>query len=274
MSAEKKLRLRSKRIQPHSPSPIRLEFGAQVFPLVTAGNRIFTLSLQGTIRYFLEACGVRLPEIEFRLEPSLPPFCYRLTILKFPEGDGELRPGRVLALGEDANLGPLLGEPGLDPIYGLPGKWILPSHAEAALELGCHLVDPETVLSTHLMERMPTYLPDLLRLEDVMTRLDLLETTHPRLIKKARSHLGGGRLLRVLRELLKERVSVADLALILEGCLGAKDRNDLDELVERARRVLGGQLCQNYIDPSGGLPAGRKSSLARRLWTAGSASSF
>ena len=240
---------------PLPAAPIRLFLGDQSFELVSPNNSNFYRRLKHAMKQIPECWGPRLPEIELCHLATLPPQAFRLEIAEIALGEGQLESGRLLALGDEESLGPLLGTADHDPIYGLPSKWILPSQARQAEERSCLLMSPETIIITLLTERLPAQLYKLLSFDETHYLVEKWREREPILIEESLKRFGLAQIFRLLRGLLEERVPVGRLDLVLQGALRSPRKRPGPELVELARQALSQQICQLLLDQPGSMAA-------------------
>jgi flagellar biosynthesis protein FlhA len=174
-------------------------------------------------------------------------------------GKGELKPGRLLAMNASGaaqtNAG-LHGEATQEPAFGLPALWISHADRERAEAMGYTVVDPETVLITHLSELVKRYAPDLLTRQDVQRLLDGLAKEHPKVVEELVPHqLSLGGVQKVLQNLLREEVPVRDLLTIVETLADhAPNGKDTDELTEHVRQALARTITSSLRSPDGLIP--------------------
>lgn len=235
-------------------SPIVLSLGEMSFELTSAENRHFYLSLLNALSHFSRDWGVPLPELELVCDLTLPEFGFSLTILGQVRGEGAIKLGRWLALGDPDVLATLLGEPTVDPVYGLPARWIATNLAQTAQSKGALVLDSETILSTMMMQRLTPLLGGLLQLDALHVSLEFLARTQPKLVETAREQIGISQILWICRELLNEGVAIRSLDLILTGALEATPKHKSSRL-EHARRRLGALVADRYLDSEGMLGA-------------------
>jgi flagellar biosynthesis protein FlhA len=135
----------------------------------------------------------------------------------------------------------------------LPARWIATTKRMEAESLGYVVVEPATVVATHLMEKLKSSASDLLGRQDVQEMVDTLKKTHPALVEDVvPNKLTLGVLHRVLQRLLKERVPIRDLVTILEAVADAADQTkDPEALTEHARRALTNTIARLHMDESG-----------------------
>ena len=170
---------------------------------------------------------------------------YRPTIKEMEAGTGEVRIGSLMAMDPRGGQVELPGEHLREPAFGLPATWIDDSLREEATFRGYTIVDPATVLTTHLTEILKDNMADLLSYSEVQKLLKDLPAEQKKLADDLiPSVVSAGTVQRVLQALLKERVSIRDLAAILEGIgEAAPHTTAVSSLVEQVRARLAKQLC-------------------------------
>jgi flagellar biosynthesis protein FlhA len=147
------------------------------------------------------------------------------------------------------------GVPAIEPAFGLPARWIAPSERERAEILGYTVVDPTSVITTHLSEVIRQHAPSILSRQDVQSLIDGVKTEHPALVSElVPDVLTIGDVQKVLQHLLAEHVSIRDLVTILEALAdGARSSRDTDQLGERVRQALGRAISRQNIGADGRL---------------------
>jgi len=171
---------------------------------------------------------------------------------------GEVRANRMLAMNPgtvDGSPDELDGLPAIEPAFGLPARWISAEEREHAESLGYTVVDPTSVITTHLSEVIRQQAPAILSRQDVQSLLDGVKQEHPALVGELVPELlGTGDVQKVLQHLLSERISIRDLVTILEALAdAARLTRDADQLGERVRQALGRAICRQHIGFDGRL---------------------
>ncbi|MFI5840592.1 flagellar biosynthesis protein FlhA [Catenuloplanes sp. NPDC051500] len=190
--------------------------------------------------------GVVMPPVRTRDDLELPLSGYAIRISGVETGRGQAPPGTVLAIGD--GLQALPGRAGVEPVFGLAGKWV-PAELHYQAELaGATVVDRASVIITHLAEVVRTNASRLLGREDVRSLVETVKRTHPVVVEELTpSLLSLGQIQRVLQSLLDEGVAIRDLIRIFESLsLRAKISVDHDGLVEAARAALGPAIAQQF----------------------------
>ncbi|MBM7773314.1 flagellar biosynthesis protein FlhA [Actinokineospora baliensis] len=183
--------------------------------------------------------GVVMPPVRTRDDLDLPLSSYVIRINGADVARGYAPPGTVLAIGDD--LDALPGRAGVEPVFGLAGKWVPAELRHQAEALGATVVDRASVLVTHLAEVTRTHAGRLLGRENVRALTDVVRRTHPVVVEELTPALMSlGEIQRVLHRLLDEGVPIRDLVGIYEALSpAAKAGADIDRLVEAARAALG-----------------------------------
>jgi flagellar biosynthesis protein FlhA len=198
--------------------------------------------------------GFILPPVRIRDNMQLGPNEYRLKIKGAVVAKGETIPGRLLAMDSGIATGRIDGwggEQTKEPAFGLDAWWIDPQLKPRAETMNFTVVDPTSVLATHLTEVVKTHAGDLLTREEVNNLVTQLKEKTPKLVEEVVPGIvKPGDLQKVMQNLLRERVPVRDLETILETLSdwGPKTK-DLDVLTEYVRHALRRTICQQYASP-------------------------
>src|SRR5258708_17192337 len=169
---------------------------------------------------------------------------------------GEVRPEGFLATDPGLVREVVEGIPTTDPAFGMPAIWIRRREdRERAVAAGYTVVDPTTVICTHLAEVIKRNAPELLGRQETRALLDLLAESHPKTVEEATPKvLGLGEVQRVLQGLLREGIPIRDLPTILEAIADAGTMtHDVGMLTEAARQALSRTICTRLANDSGEL---------------------
>jgi len=166
---------------------------------------------------------------------------------------GELMPGYLLAITSDDDGMRLSGIQTREPAFGLPAVWVPEREKEMVQARGIVMVDPATVLTTHLTEIIKTNVEELIGRQEVQALLDNLSKTHGRILEElVPKIISLGLLQKVLQRLLKERVSIRDLLCIIETLADyAPLTKNVDILTGYVRQSLARAITRQYQDPGG-----------------------
>jgi flagellar biosynthesis protein FlhA len=237
--------------------PIRLELGYGLLRLATgeSGQRL-TEQIRGLRRSLAVELGYLLPPVRIQDNVQLPPNTYVVRLKEIEAGRAELRPTMLLAM--DPKGGPIAlpGERTTEPAFGLPAAWIEETLRDEAAARGYTVVDPASVLVTHLTELVRDHLAELLSFADTQKLIDDLPREHQRLVADlTAAQIGTGTIQRVLQALLAERVSIRDLPTILEGIQDAAGgARGFNALLAAVRNRLARQITDSLMGPNGYVP--------------------
>ena len=237
---------------------IRLELGYGLLTLINApkdGHKL-TDQIKALRRQLATEVGFVMPSVRIQDNMQLPANAYVIRIKEIEAGRGELRPNMLLVMDPRGEEISIPGEKTTEPTFGLPGMWIEESNREEALFRGYTVVDPATVVTTHVTELIKDNMAELLSYAETQKLLDELDKDHQKLIADiipAQISLGG--LQRVLQNLLSERISIRDLPTILEGVYEAcgHTRNVMT-ITEHVRARLARQISDMNTNGQGFIP--------------------
>jgi flagellar biosynthesis protein FlhA len=238
--------------------PVELEIGYGLIPLVEEKHggdlldRVRLLRKQAALEM-----GILVPPIRIRDDVRLQPHEYVVKVRGSEAARGEARPRSLMALDAGSAFGQVEGEPTFDPSFGMPALWIAPQGRADAEAAGYVVVEPSTVVATHLMETLKSHAADLLGRQDVQEMLDTLKESYPALVEEVVPHrVSLGTLHRVLQRLLKERVPIRDVVTILETLADAAETTkDPEALTEHVRRALGHVIAERHVGRDGTIQA-------------------
>jgi flagellar biosynthesis protein FlhA len=197
--------------------------------------------------------GMVVPSARIRDNVQLAPTEYAIKLRGVKVAGGEVMPRYLLALDTTGQLPPLEGVRTVDPTFGMAAIWVTPNRRVEAEATGYSVVEPQTVISTHLMETVKRRAGELLSRQAAKELLDGLKETHPALVDDLiPGKLPLGTVHRVLQRLLKEGIPARDLVTILEVLHDAGDATkDPEQLTEHVRRALAPVIAQSYADADG-----------------------
>ena len=255
-SEGKKAKEQEERTRPTQLDLLELEVGYELIPLVDGEKEGLVDRIRALRRQFATDKGFFVPQIHIRDNLRLGSKEYSILVKGVPAGKGKLRPGRLLAMSAGQGFAGLQGEETQEPAFGLPALWIAPADKERAEMMGNTVVDPETVLITHVSEVVKRYAPVLLTRQDVQRLLDGLAQEHPRVVEElVPHHLTIGGVQKVLQNLLREDVPVRDLLTIIETLADhAPQIKNTDELTEYVRQALCRTITSSYSTAEGIIP--------------------
>jgi flagellar biosynthesis protein FlhA len=228
--------------------PMEIELGYALLPLVESPgggllHRITTIRRQLALEM-----GLIVPTVRVRDNLNLSPNSYAVKLRGIDIGRGELFAGRYLAMNAGTASAPVDGIPTQEPAFGLPATWVDSSQRDRAEILGYTVVDPQSVVATHLTELFRRHAADLLGRQDVQHLLTNLKADYPAVVEELTGGLMTlGEVQRVLQNLLAERVSIRDLLTICETlATHARATKDHELLTEQVRLALARSICTGY----------------------------
>ncbi len=232
--------------------PLTLEIGYGLIPFVDAGNPELLNKIKGMRRQLAADLGFITPSIHIKDNLQLRPHEYSFLIRGIEAARGEVMTGHLLAVAS-GSAGKIEGTPTKEPAFGLPAYWITDRDVERAQAAGYMVVDPATVIATHITELVKAHAWELLTRTEVQHLLDTVSGTYPKLVDElVPSLLTLGGLQRVLQNLLKERVPINDLVAILETLLDyAGTTKDVEVLTEYARQSLARYITKRHASSDG-----------------------
>ena len=231
--------------------PIEMEFGYSLIPMVdeNSGGKLI-----GRIvifrRQYAQDMGFVIPSIRFHDSSALGTNQYVVKIKGEEVARGEILVDYYLAL-EPANpTGEIDGIETVEPAYGIPSRWILPENKEMAEIYGYTVIDPLSVMQTHLSEVVRSHAYELLGRAEVIQLVENLKRTSPELVEEAiPNFLSYAHLERILRNLLREGVPIRDLGTILETAVDAlAATKDLDMVTENVRGALARTITRRFCE--------------------------
>lgn len=237
--------------------PLGLEVGYRLIPLVDkAQGGDLMARIKGVRRKLTQDLGFLVPPVHIRDNLELPAAAYRLLIHGVPVATAEIHPDRELALDPGSAMGKLEGIAGKDPAFGLDATWIHAHQRPQAESLGYTVVDPATVVATHLSHLIREHAPELLGHEEVQQLLATLARSAPKLAEDlCPKALPLSTVARVLQNLLVERIPIRQLRKIAEALLEAAPMSqDPATLTAAVRTALGRFIVQEIAGMSAELP--------------------
>ena len=236
---------------------VRLELGYGLLQLINnpKGQRL-TDQIKSLRRAMAGEVGFVMPSVRIQDNMQLPANTYVLFVKEVEAGRGDLRPNMLLIMdprGEDITLP---GEKTREPTFGLPAMWIEAANREEALFRGYTVVDPSTVVTTHLTEVIKDNMSELLSYTETQKLLDEMDKEHQKLVADViPSQITLGGFQRVLQNLLGERISVRDLPSILEGVSEAcSQTRNITQITEHVRTRLARQISDANTNEMGFIP--------------------
>ncbi|MEM9205935.1 MAG: flagellar biosynthesis protein FlhA [Pseudomonadota bacterium] len=237
---------------------LRIEIGYSLLPIINNGDGEDQLSQQikALRRQMASDLGFVMPPVRILDNMQVGPNDYVVKIKEVNAGKGTVYPGQLMVMDPSGAQISLPGTHTTEPTFGLPATWIEESLREKAVTLGYTVVDPSTVIATHLTEVLKANVSELLSYAEVTKLLDELPSNHQKLVDDiVPGTITMSGIQRVLQHLLDERVSIRDLPTILEGIAEAGTTySSPSRIAEHVRSRLARQLCAQHQSPNGYLP--------------------
>jgi flagellar biosynthesis protein FlhA len=237
---------------------LRVELGYGLLPLINdpAGGDRLSDQIKALRRQVASEMGFVMPPVRLLDNVQLPANEYVIKIKEVDAGRGVLFPAQFMVMDPMGGKVSIPGTETTEPTFGLPATWIDARLREEASIRGYTVVDPATVLSTHLSETLKANIADILSYADVKKLLTDLPAEQGKLVDEivpAQITVSG--IQRVLQSLLNERVSIRDLSTILEGIAEAVHHSRSTQMIgEHVRARLARQICAAHLAPGGYLP--------------------
>ncbi len=247
----------------HEPPPIEtllkvdtleLELGYALVSLAdTAQHGDLLERVQAVRRQLATDLGLVMPPVRIRDNVQLEPNDYRIKLRGAEVARGLTRPGKLMAMDAGIASGKLDGEPTTEPAFGLEALWIEPNLRARAEAMNYTVVDPTSVLVTHLTETVRRHAAELLSREEVNNLLEQLKQKAPKLVEEAvPTVIKPAEIQRVMQNLLRERVPIRDAESIVETLADWAPRTrDPDILTEYVRHSLRRAICEQYAQREG-----------------------
>ena len=237
---------------------LKLELGYGLLPLIDAqkGHRLAE-QIKALRRQIAQEMGFVMPSVRIQDNMQLASNTYVIRVKNIEAGRGDMRPEMLLVMDPKGDKIPLPGEETIEPTFNLPAMWVAETEREDALFRGYTVVDPPTVITTHLTELIKDNMSELLSYGETQKLLDDLDSDHQKLVADlVPQHISMGGIQRVLQSLLGERVSIRDLPTILEGISEAVALTQSIMLItEHVRARLARQISAANCDMEGVMPA-------------------
>jgi flagellar biosynthesis protein FlhA len=236
---------------------LRLELGYGLLTLINdnEGYRL-TDQIKALRRQIASEMGFIMPSVRILDNMQLPANNYLLRVKEVEAGSGDVRPNNMLVMDPQGLPIDLPGEETTEPTFGLPAVWVDEGQREEASFRGYTVVDPATVITTHLTEILKDHMPDLLSYAETQKLLDDLPAQHQKLVADLiPTQISVSGVQRILQSLLSERVSIRDLPTILEGISEATGyTQNINMITEHVRARLSRQISAINSGEDGYIP--------------------
>jgi flagellar biosynthesis protein FlhA len=230
--------------------PLSLEIGYGLIPMVDKDkgaellDRITRIRREAALDLGLVVPRIRIID-NMRLEPS--EYCFKIKGVEV--GRGIIKMGFYLAINPGGPREELEGEATRDPAFGLQALWIAEAERDKAERLGYTVVDPPSIIATHLTEIIKAHAGEILGRQEIQSMLDALKADYPTVVEEVTKAFAVGEIQKVLQGLLREQVSIRNIVAILETMADyGSVSKDTAFLVEKVRQALGRQICLQHAD--------------------------
>jgi flagellar biosynthesis protein FlhA len=230
--------------------PLSLEIGYGLIPMVDKDkgaellDRITRIRREAALDLGLVVPRIRIID-NMRLEPS--EYCFKIKGVEV--GRGVIKMGSYLAINPGGSREEVEGEATRDPAFGLPAKWIAEAERDKAERLGYTVVDPPSIIATHLTEIIKAHAGEILGRQEIQSMLDALKGDYPTVVEEVSKAFAVGEIQKVLQGLLREQVSIRNIVAVLETMADyGSVSKDGSFLVEKVRQALGRQICLQHAD--------------------------
>ena len=234
---------------------LELEVGYGLVALVDAGQGGDLLDrISATRRQLAAEMGFVMPPVRIRDNMQIEPTAYRIKVRGNPVATGQTRPGMLMAMDSGIASGPIEGEATKEPAFGLDAWWVEPRLRTRAETMNYTVVDPTSVVATHLTEVVKRHAHELLTRDEVSNLLEGLKERAPKLVEEAVPGVVKlGDVQKILQALLREGVPIRDMESIIEALAewGTKTK-DADVLVEYVRNAIRRSICLQHAVPTEG----------------------
>ncbi|WP_297585207.1 flagellar biosynthesis protein FlhA [Devosia sp.] len=238
---------------------LKLELGYGLLSLVKedeSGTDRLTEQIKALRRQLALELGFVMPPVRILDNMQLEPNDYKVRIKEVEAGAGQIFANQLMVMDPYGNPIDLPGTHTTEPTFGLPATWIEPALRDEAELRGLSIIDPSTVISTHLTEILKANVADLLSYANVQSLLSGLPKDQQKLVEDlVPGQISVSGLQRVLQALLTERISIRDLSGILEAIAEiAGNGRSIQTITEHVRARLARQICAANMGPDGNLP--------------------
>ena len=196
--------------------------------------------------------GFLMPQVRIRDNLQLQPNQYQIKLKGVPIGEGEIYPDKFMAMTNPMVTEEIDGIPTKEPAFGIDAIWIDADKKEDAIMAGYTVIDPSTIIVTHMSELTKKYAEELLTRQDVQNLLDRVKNDYPAIVDDCLKVASIGVIQKVLKALLHEKIPIKDMITILETITDtAEITKNIDIIVEQVRSRLNRVITNLYKDESG-----------------------
>ena len=226
--------------------PIEISVGQNLINMVGDDDSLFMERIVNFRKQYAMDMGFVIPKVRVKDDKKLRPNAYEVRVFDTKVAESEILPDRSLAINPGGEKRSVEGVETKDPTYNLPAVWIVDDHKSIARDAGYTLVEPATVMLTHLNEVIKKHAPQLLSRSETENIIEHLKGRNASLIDDLVPNIMSiGDIQKVLQNLLRENISIRNIEKILEVMADASSRNkDIDYITESVREGIGSSICQ------------------------------
>lgn len=234
---------------------LRLDLGTALVPMITSVNAALPGKVKSLRSLFIKDFGFVLPPVRIKDDVNLPATTYSISLQGIEAARGEVEPMMMMVINPSGGDIDLPGKRTREPTFGLDAIWVDEGRASEAELQGMTVVDPESVITTHLTEVIKEHMPEILTYSATQELIEGQEKDYQKLLADSSSNSPAVMLQHVLQALLAERVSIRNLPKIIEAVAEAcANTKNIRTVIEHARGKLSKQICQSLVDPQGYIP--------------------
>ena len=234
---------------------VRLDLGSALVPMITSVDAALPGKVKSLRSLFIQDFGFVLPAVRIKDDAELPATSYAISLQGVEAARGEIEPMMMMVINPTGAEIDLPGKRTREPTFGLDAIWVDETRASEAELLGMTVVDPESVITTHLTEVIKEHMPEILTYAATQELIDGLDKDYQKLLADSSSNSPAVMLQHVLQSLLAERVSIRNLPKIVEAVAEASaNTKNIRTIIEHARGKLSKQICQSLKDAQGYVP--------------------
>lgn len=231
---------------------LRLDLGSALVPLINSPDAALPGKVKSLRNLFIKDYGFVIPPVRIKDDATLPAMTYAISIHGVETARGELRPGAMMVIEPTGAEVDIPGERTREPTFGLNAIWVDQSRASEAEARGMTVVDPESVVTTHLTEIIKEHMPELLTYAATQELVQGQTKDYQKLLSEISNNAPMVLMQHVLQALMSERVSIRNLPKIIEAVAEASGTTkNVQTIVEHVRAQLSKQICQGLVDGQG-----------------------
>ncbi|WP_340263211.1 flagellar biosynthesis protein FlhA [Sulfitobacter pontiacus] len=234
---------------------VRLDLGSGLVPMITSVNAALPGKVKSLRSLFIKDFGFVLPLVRIKDDAELPAYTYAISLQGVEAARGEVDPMMMMVINPSGQEINLPGKRTREPTFGLEAIWVDETRASEAELMGMTVVDPESVITTHLTEVIKEHMPEILTYAATQELIEGQGKEYQKLLTSGSDSSSAVMLQHVLQALLAERVSIRNLSMIIEAVAEASATSkNIRTVIEHARSKLAKQICQSLKDSQGYVP--------------------